>query len=75
MKPTKPLEHNHETTGAQLQGTRERQPQGTRERERERERTENREVRKEREDSTNLRIRELLGGNQKVTFMFTFTIA
>ena len=34
-----------------------------------------REREREREDRTNLRIKEPLGGNQKVIFMFTFTIA
>ena len=56
----KPPEHNYKAQ--------ERDNHKARERERERER-------EKREDRTSLRIKEPLGGNQKVNFMFTFTIA
>ena len=62
MKHTKPSEHNHKAW----------------ERERERENREQEiekwERREKKEDKTNLRIKESLGGNKKVIFMFTFVL-
>ena len=60
MKPTKTLEHNHKAQ--------------ERERENREQEIEKWERREKREDKTNLRIKESLGGNKKVIFMFTFVL-